>query len=232
MVKKERKKRNKQENQGLRAVRFWAWAAIVAFLAASTVYIVLLQAEKKMMEGYEKREAYLSLKNIPAGEMITKENLTEYLMLASVDCELLPETALLNPEEAVNLIAAGEIEKGVILTKGMFQKVDEITKGMDEPVVAGFRAEDLYQVVGGILRSGDRIHIYGSEEGVGTFLIWENVYVQQVFDSGGTVIENGDHATAAQRINIFLDRKDVESFYSRLEQGSLRVVKVWQMAGR
>ena len=227
MHKEEKIRNNKKENVGLRVVKFWAGAAIVAFLAASAVYIVLLQTEKKMMEGYEKGEVYLALQEIPAGEMLTEENLPKYLTLTSMDSRLIPETALSDPAEAINLIAVGEIEKGVVLTKGMFEKVSEITKGMNEPVVAGFRAEDLYQVAGGILRAGDRIHIYGSEEEIGTFLIWENVYVQQVFDSGGVAIESGDHTTAAQRINIFLDRKDVESFYTRLEQGSLRVVKIW-----
>ena len=103
---------------------------------------------------------------------------------------------------------------------------------MKEPVVAGFRADDLCQVVGGVLRAGDLIHVYSSEEEQGTFLIWENVYVQQVFDSKGTAIPNEDQATAAQRINVFLDKEDVEDFYSRLDQGTLRVVKVWRTPGR
>ena len=106
--------------------------------------------------------------------------------------------------------------------------MESITAGMREPVIAGFRADDLSQVAGGVLRAGDRIHVFASEEGEGTFLIWENVYVQQVFDAGGNVIESGDETTAAQRINVFLDKEDVEAFYTRLEQGSLKVVKIWR----
>ena len=37
-------------------------------------------------------------------------------------------------------------------------------KDMTQPVVAGFKADDLYQVVGGVLRSGDRINIYQVNE--------------------------------------------------------------------
>ena len=227
MDKKGIDKTSKRENGGMRVVKFWAGAAVVAFLAASAIYLVLLQTEKKMLEGYEKGDVYLAVKDIPEGEMLTEKNISEYLVSASMDSGLIPETALSDPEEIEDYVALGRIEKGVVLTRGMFQSVNEITKGMEEPVVAGFRAEDLYQVVGGILRAGDRIHIYGSEEDIGTYLIWEDVYVQQVFDSSGAIIESGDESTSAQRINIFLDRKDVETFYTRLEQGSLRVVKIW-----
>ena len=220
-------KEGKAENKAFRAVKFWAGAALTAFLAAGAVFFALIQTEKTLLEGYEKGDVYLALQEIPEGQMITEKNISEYFLLASMDIKLIPETALSSPEMVTNLVAAGRIEKGVLLTQGMFQTVDELTAGMTEPVVAGFRAEDLYQVAGGTIRAGDRIHIYASEEELGTFLIWENVYVQQVFDAGGTIIESGDDTTAAQRVNIFLDRCDVEAFYTRLEQGSLRVVKIW-----
>lgn len=216
----------KREKKAFHIVKVMSGAAIAAFLAAAAIYLALVQAEKSMLEDFEKGDVYLASQDIPEGQLITEENLDEYFVVASVDVKLIPETAIHDLTEIKDLVAAGKIEKGVLLTKGMFHTLEEITLGMKEPVVAGFRAEDLYQVVGGVLRSGDRIHIYGSEEGLGTYLIWENVCVQQVFDSGGTIIESGDHSTAAQRVNIFLDKEDVEPFYTRLEQGSLRVVKI------
>jgi hypothetical protein len=57
-------------------------------------------------------------------------------------------------------------------------------------------------------------------------LAWEEVYVQQVFDSAGKSIPNGDKTSIAQRINVYLDKADVETFYSGLAMGNLRVVKV------
>ena len=42
----------------------------------------------------------------------------------------------------------------------MLESEEQITGEMEEAVIAGFRAEDLYQAVGGVLRAGDRIHIY------------------------------------------------------------------------
>ena len=117
-----------------------------------------------------------------------------------------------------------DIEPGVLLTQGMFQTQEDILRDLKEPVVAGFKAEDLYQVAGGVLRAGDRVHIYAVQEQK-TVLVWPDVYVQQVFDASGKAIANEDGNTAAQRVNIYLDREDVESFYAQLANGSLRVVK-------
>lgn len=218
----------KRETKVSKAIKLWTGATFAALLAAAAIYAVLLWVEKKELSEYEKAETYVAVKDIPEGQMITEENLEEYFLREAIDVKLIPETAIREAGQVKNLVAKTRIEKGVLLTTGMFQPLDKITASMREPVVAGFRAEDLSQVAGGVLRAGDRIHVYAKEEGVGTFLIWENVYVQQVFDNGGKVIESGDEVTAAQRINVFLDREDVESFYTRLDQGSLRVVKVWR----
>ena len=125
-------------------------------------------------------------------------------------------------------IAAYGVEQGMVLTTGMLRELSEITEQMREPVIAGFRAEDLYQVVGGVLRAGDRIHIYcveQEEEEQNGKLLWENVFVQQVFDRNGAAIGGDDGTTPAQRVNIYMEKERVADFYAALAQGSLRVVK-------
>ena len=80
-----------------------------------------------------------------------------------------------------------------------------------------------------MLRAGDRIHIYcvnQEKEAEAGKILWENVYVQEVFDQTGTTIEGNDNTTPAQRINIYLDKAHVAEFYTELAQGSLRAVKV------
>ena len=56
-------------------------------------------------------------------------------------------------------------------------------------------------------------------------LIWENVYIREVFDQSGNRIESGNSTAAAQRINVYMDKNDVDAFYSELASGTLRVVK-------
>lgn len=142
-----------------------------------------------------------------------------------METALIPEHAALMPEELEGRMTVFGVDSGTVMTAGMFCDVNEMTKGMEEPVIAGLKADDLYQVAGGVLRAGDRIHVYSVSENHEVNLIWENLFVQEVFDQTGKQIQSGDTATSAQRINVYLDRADVGKFYSELATGTLRVVK-------
>ena len=54
---------------------------------------------------------------------------------------------------------------------------------------------------------------------------YKNKIEVQVFDSSGNLIMAGNTTSAAQRINVYFDAKDVERFYTELARGTLRVVK-------
>lgn len=209
-----------------RKSRFWNGSILVALFAAITVFATMLQLEKNMLTQYEKGSIYVATKEIPKGQIIRKDNWEQYMVEKELDRAVIPRTALGNPEQIQNMAALYGIEEGVLLTQGMFETQEEITAEMQAPVIAGFKAEDMYQVAGGILRAGDRVHIYNvSQEGMAT-LVWKDVYVNQVFDASGKSISNADTSSVAQRLNVYMDSADVEKFYSELETGSLRVVKV------
>ena len=218
---------------------------IVSLLVAVIVYAVMLNAEKTALSDYEKGTVYVTTKPVPKGTLIT----ADYITQKEVDKSLIPSGAVSNPEDLTDLISVYAVDQGSIITTGMFTAVNDITKDMTQPVVAGFKADDLYQVVGGVLRSGDRINIYqvndnankgdtsqslANTDAEGNWtetystasLVWGNVFVQEVFDSAGTVISTADTTTPAQRINIYMDNDNVAVFYAALAQGSLRVVKI------
>ena len=206
--------------------RIRLWAIVAAFVAAGAVYLVLLQAEKEILKGEEQQLVVCADKRIPKGELLSIDNYGKYIRQISVGKSLVPDRAILDPEELFETAAMIEINAGTILTEGMMCSEDEITADMDEPVIAGFQADELYQVAGGVLRPGDRIHLYRADKESGDcHMTWENLYVWEVFDTGGNRIESDDGETAAQKINVFLDKKDVARFYSDLGKGGLRVVK-------
>lgn len=202
-----------------------AGVGITALAAAVAAFVILLQIEKSVLSEYEKGSIYTAAAPIPRGQTITEENLSRYFTLQELDVRCIPDTALKEPEQVRGLAAVFDVAPGVLLTEGMFEKQEDILEGMSEPVIAGFRAEDMYQVAGGILRAGDRVHIYSITEDA-EVTAWEEVYVQQVFDASGTGIPSGDRTAVAQRINVYLDKCDVEAFYRGLAEGSLRVVKI------
>lgn len=219
----------KKENAGREPAERWkAGGMAAALIAAVAVFAVMLQLEKSTLTKYERGTVYAAAAEIPKGQLITAENMSLYFQEKSLDKSCIPESALRSPEQVTGLAAVFDIEQGVLLSEGMFETLDDILAGMREPVVAGFKAEDLYQVAGGVLRAGDRIHIYSVSEEGEVALVWNNVYVQEVFDQAGNRIVSGDMATAAQRVNIYLDKKDVAAFYSELAGGALRVVRILQ----
>ena len=198
---------------------------VAALVAAVAVFVVMLQIEKNTLATYEKAPIYTASREIPKGLMITEDNWNEYFKEIMLEKSAIPDTAICTVEQISGLVAKVTVTEGAYLMADMFENRNDITAQMTEPVVAGLRAEDLYQVVGGVLRAGDRIHIYVVDEEGKASLAWENVYVQGVFDQSGATISNDDRNTAAQRINVYLDKKRVEEFYSRLHAGTLRIVK-------
>ncbi len=205
--------------------RLYTGSAIAALAAAISVFFVMLYAEKQLLEQYEKGIVYVAKQEIPKGQMIAEDNRELFVEAVEMDSRFIPPNALKDILQVKDMAALWDIEQGVLLTGGMFETLEELTDNLREPVIAGFRAEDLYQAVGGVLRAGDRIHIYSVRE-TGARLVWEDVVVQEVFDSAGNKIDSGDVRTAAQRINVYLDKSIVEQFYAELAGGSLRVVKV------
>ena len=195
-------------------------------MAAVIIFAVMLHAEKNLLTAYEKGSIYVAKHQIPEGVVINEKNLNTYLDLKELDKSVIPDAALKVPEEVLNLVSRYNIDKGTLLTMSMFESINQIIKDMEEPVIAGFKVDDLYQLVGGTLRTGDRIHIYNvNEEGVAE-PVWNDVYVQQVFDNTGVTIPSENIEDAVQRVNVYMDKKDIETFYSNLSAGTLRVVKV------
>lgn len=220
----EKKTKAEKQKAGL---RLKTGGIIAALLSAVTVFAVMVQMEKNILTQYEKGTIYVAITEIPGGETVTEENYTQFFGQQQLDSSCIPATALRSPDQIRGLVAKTDIEQGVLLTTGMFEPVDEILEDMERPVIAGFKAEDLYQVVSGVLRSGDRVNIYSVREEE-VILVWQDIFVQQVFDASGAAIASGDTVTAAQRINVYLDQADVEQFYGELASGSLRVVKNWE----
>ena len=204
-------------------------AVVIAFLASVIVYIVMINAEKNILSEYEKETVLIMQTDLVKGVELTAENLVQYVTEAAMDKNLIPEAAVYDMDQLIGQMTVSDIDKGVVLTRSMLEGTESQSQGLHNPVIAGFKADDLYQVVSGTLRSGDRIHIYTIEEESGqACLIWENILVKQVFDSAGSMITPDDKVTAAGRVNILLEQDNVEQFYSELTTGSLRVVKVWK----
>ncbi len=204
-------------------------AAAAALLAAVIVFCIMLNVEKNAMAAYEKGKILVTARDIAEGVVLTPENAAQYLEEKEMDKSLIPQAAVTDESQIYQQMTVHKLDRGVVITEAMLQDLDQMLQDMEEPVIAGFKADDLYQVVSGTLRSGDRIHIYTVDmDTQSTYLVWENIFIREVFDGSGVMIDAGDSVTAAQRINILMEKENVEQFYSELAAGSLRVVKAME----
>lgn len=200
---------------------------LIALLASVVTFLVLLNMEKNMLSDFEREEVWVLREEMPAGTECTPDNVAKYIECAQVDKSCIPEQSIVSPDMLEGMRSVIYLPKGSILTETMFTGEKDEIAGMQEPVIAGCKAEDLYQLVSGSLRKGDLINLYTVNEDLGeTHLLWENVRVYEVFDSSGKSIAVTDRETAAARINVLLEGMWAEQFYAELSSGSLRVVKV------
>ena len=191
-------------------------------------FFLLLHIEKDALNAYEKTYVWCARSELAEGLEITQESLAECFEQVEVDKSKVPGRLVENPQELIGMWTAVLISQGSILTDSMFSSEEEYVSALYNPVVAGCKGDDLFQLVSGVLRKGDRVHVYTvNEEMEETYLLWENVMVYQTFDSSGNVIASEDTTTPAARINLLLEEGYAEQFYNELNKGSLRMVKVW-----
>lgn len=206
---------------------FWPGVIFVSFLAAMITFFVMLQVEKNVLSDYEKVYVWCAGAEIPKGRELKPEDLTTALVQIELDKKSVPDKLVDNPERLVGQKAVITVPKGSVLTETMFENIGFHVSTLYHPVEAGCKSEDLFQIVGGVLRKGDYVHVYTvNTELKQTYLLWENVMVYQVFDASGNVIASENTTTPAARINLLLEKGQAEQFYNELQNGSIRLVKV------
>lgn len=229
--KKRKKKKAKAAKDPDRKRPVLPWVVLGCLIAALAVYGVAIHIQTEILSAYDKAVVYTATSPMAAGDVMDADEAAGKVAPVEIPATAAPADAVTDPAVLADSAARYGIEPGTILCASMFETVDSVLEGMNEPVIAGFRSEDIYQVVGGVLRAGDTISIYtvdnvaeiGAAEYEGT-LRWDSIRVQDVFDSSGLRIGSDDDTTPASRVNIYMEKGDVEEFYAGLAQGSLRVV--------
>ena len=59
--------------------KIWNGSILAAFIAAAAVFIIMLQAEKKVLAEYEKITVCVTIDDLPKGESITEDNILNYV---------------------------------------------------------------------------------------------------------------------------------------------------------
>ncbi len=205
----------------MKKIRFGIFVA--ALITAAGVFAVMTYLQRQALSDFEKREVYVAASDIPRGVILDETNYSEYMIQKSVDAQCVPDSVILDIRTAAGLSPAYDISKGTLLTDSMFISPETALSEMKDPVIAGFKTDDLSKAVSGILRAGDRIDIYSEDPETGRgILLCENVYVESSYDGSGNTVS---YEKPAVMFNIYLESSDTAGFYEGLMSGRLYVVR-------
>lgn len=211
-------------------------ACVLGFLI---LYVALVSIESAAVNDYKNYEvtAYIPVKAIEEKTQVTENNVHGLFHKVIRDSRILPEDYVSDPMELVGQYAKKEIGLMEVVTAGGFQTID-MCEGIQNPVEVSFSANNYDQVVGGILREGDRINLYvirkekdEAGEQMVSELIIKDTYITKAFTNTGMEVSREDEVnkdTPTTVINVYIPRDKEETFHKAVIEGTLRVSKIME----
>lgn len=206
-------------------------SVVAALVLAIIAFVFVIFVETKMMSNYEKADAVVAIKDIPAYTQITKNNISEYFKVEQLPKDIKMAGAYTKIEDIKDVIIAYDIETGEQITKKKLVSVENnILIEYDDPVLLSIRCENLSNAVSGTLKKGDIVDIVAMNPmDEITEVIKEDVYIMGSYDtSGNEVTINDPTSNTAVVFNILCERSEYESLLLETSRNSsiIKLVKV------
>jgi len=211
---------------------------LFCLLGVMVLYAALVAVQSAAVNDHKNYEvaAYISSGNILKDTKITEQNVSELLRAVTRDSRTIPEDYITDPMLLVGQYAKKDIEHMEIICVSGFQLLI-MSEGIENPVEVSFCVNNYDQVVGGILREGDRINLYVvrkeksvsmSEEIISESII-KNTYITKSFTNTGMEVrrEDKDNSNTPTTVfNVYIPMDKEESFHKAVIEGTLRVSKI------
>lgn len=204
---------------------------VYSFIVTLILYAVMLFIERTVIQSDEYTMVYVAQANIDENTMLTADNVGLYFAAEERRSDWLPDNCVTDMTQLLDMITVRSIRKNEIITGDLLSSQDGRIEGIDSPVEVSINASNLSQVVGGVLREGDRINIWSVTElnnnGVSVVeaeKICDYAYVTRVFTAAGVQVKrNPQDEGSAMVVNIIIPGKKEEEFNVALEKGTLRI---------
>lgn len=213
----------KKEEKSVKGLKTTIASLVISIL----LFFVLIGLEISILEKYEKIGVVVAKDSIESGTEITNENREDFFELKEVDLSLKTKGSFISLSELEDYIVREDIEKAEIVSANNLIKKKSVLNVLKEPVEVAFKADDISQVVGGILRTGDLIDIsIVNNKGMGTEKIFHNIYVSRVFNTSGVEITKLEKDNPGLVVNILIDKDREELFNEKILSGTIRISKL------
>lgn len=204
---------------------------IYSFIVTLVLYALMLFIERTVLESVDYTMVYVAGRDIEKNTTITASNIDDFFSRQERRSDYLPQGCVTDAGQLIGRFTQHAIVKNEIITISALADVDRRVEKIKEPVEVSMNASILSQVVGGVLREGDRINIWSvtekNQNGEGTIeaeKICDYVYVTRVFTAAGVEVgTNSKEDDAAMVVNIVIPAEKEEDFNIALEKGTLRI---------
>lgn len=195
------------------------------------LYSAMIFVERTILKSEDYVDVYIAKVMVERNTLVTTENINELFSLEERRSDWIPDGSVSDASQLLGKMVRHGYEKNEIVTISGLSASDLRTEGIESPVEVSLDAGSLSQVVGGIIREGDRINIWSvskKNENGGNIAEAEKIcdyaYVTRVFTSSGVQVKQAvQDGAAAMVVNIVIPESKEEEFNIALERGTLRV---------
>ncbi len=204
---------------------------VYSLIMTLVLYSAMIFVERRLLKTEEHVSVYVAKETVEKNTIVTMENIGELFSLEERRTDWLPDGSVSDAGQLLGMTVKYGYGRNEIVTIGGLSASDMRVEGIERPVEVSLDAGSLSQVVGGIIREGDRINIWSlskRNENGGSIMEAEKIcdyaYVTRVFTAAGVQVgQAGQDSAAATVVNIVIPESKEEEFNIALERGTLRV---------
>lgn len=199
---------------------------VLSFLVTGLLFSGMMLFEKSKQPKLIMQTVIAAKEDIEEDICLTEENLASYVTEMRLEKTFCHGDNPVKSEELLGKKLKIPVKKGTVLQKSWFLDVDSISEQMKQPVRVSVKTEDLSDVLGGSLRSGDFINLYFyNEDASKASLIFRGVLVEESYDNAGKAVEKEDRERAAAMLTLLLEEEDVERLCELIAERNFRMAK-------
>lgn len=205
-------------------------ALIIGFVMSVTIFFVLTIIQRELLKDTERTVVVMAKKPIPAGTVITENNVSEYLKEEAVSSSLaIQETYKLSGDLA-GMYVTRNVAANEILYSGLVGNDTENLKKYKKPIELSLNISEEASAVAGTIRKNDSVNVYvcsqNEENGQLYELVLEAICVNEVYNENMEKIEMADEVSVALTFTFYMEQELVPDLLKKLESKEIFVVKV------
>lgn len=202
--------------------------AAIMFAFGVIAFICLLMVVKKANGNYDNTKILVAIKDVAPNTEITEENVDEYFTKASADIRFARKNTIKDKKDIIGKYNTELIRESENINTEIFSDTEDINAQYDSPVEGSFSVSSFSDAVSGRIRKGDFVDVYviDSATKVTTKASNQPIYISNVYDENGALIENSDNKTNAMSFNFLMEKHEEQEFYGAIAGNSVIVTKV------